>query len=154
MKERKEDKSSLLRPKCWRPGKKHGSGEMIPRQVGDQQKGKQGNIWQGPRVRECNGVTDNGFRMVSSQITQTSTKEGKQGETKTRKSILPKAAWQKNGNGKGMKDTTWREQGEQTRTQMGDEKNQESRVQKHPERTTVINEERSEESIGKNQRNK
>ena len=32
---------------------------------------------------------------------------------------------------------------------MGDEKNQESRVQKHPERTTVINEERSEESIGK-----
>ena len=50
----------------------------------------------------------------------------------------------------GMKDTTWREQGEQTRTQMGVEKNQESRVQKHPERTTVINEERSEESIGKN----
>ena len=38
----------------------------------------------------------------------------------------------------------------ETRTQMGDEKNQESRVQKHPERTTVINEERSEESIGKN----
>ena len=28
--------------------------------------------------------------------------------------------------------------------------NTESRVQKHPERTTVINEERSEESIGKN----
>ena len=49
-----------------------------------------------------------------------------------------------------MKDTTWREQGEQTRTQMGDEKNQESRVQKHPDRTTVINEERSEKSIGKN----
>jgi len=32
---------------------------------------------------------------------------------------------------------------------MGDEKNQESRVQKHPERTTAMNEERSEEGTGK-----
>ena len=31
----KEEKNYPLRPKCRRPGKKHGSGERIRRQVGD-----------------------------------------------------------------------------------------------------------------------
>ena len=31
----KRRKNYPLRPKCWRPGKKHGSGERIRRQVGD-----------------------------------------------------------------------------------------------------------------------
>ena len=35
-KERKERGENYpLGPKCWRPGKKHGSGERIRRQVGD-----------------------------------------------------------------------------------------------------------------------
>ena len=33
--ERKEEKRFPLHPKCWRPGKKHDSGERIRRQVGD-----------------------------------------------------------------------------------------------------------------------
>ena len=41
-KERKEEKRFPLHPKCWRPGKKHDSGERIRRQVGDKSEGKQG----------------------------------------------------------------------------------------------------------------
>ena len=34
--ERKEQKSPPFWPKCWRPGKKHGSGERMRKQVGRQ----------------------------------------------------------------------------------------------------------------------